>query len=45
VFDHGVAAAVFGGIEGGIRGLDQVARLLRGVGLVQATPTLTVTLS
>ena len=45
VLDHGVAAAVLGGIEGGIGGLDQVARPLRAsLGMVQATPTLTVTL-
>src|SRR5450759_5806013 len=33
VLDHGVAAAMFGGIERGVGGLDQVARPLRVVRL------------
>ena len=44
VLDHGVAAAVLGGVEGGVRGLDQVARSLGVVRRVAATPTLTVTI-
>ena len=44
VFDHGVAAAMLGGIERGVGGLDQVAWAAAcRSGLVQATPTLTVT--
>ena len=44
VLDHGVAAAVLGGVERGVGGLDQVARRSAlSVGAPQATPTLTVT--
>src|SRR5229473_4143976 len=31
VLDHGVAAAMLGGVQRGVRGLDQVARALRVV--------------